>query len=223
MLRTPRRAAVGALLAALVLASCGGQDTSVTQDAGPTSPPAASPAPAPRDVAVGSGITPPTLRTYGAKLSERRLPVARVPLRLRVPAIGVDQVVTPVGVAADGQLDVPDDAASVSWYRFGPGPAEPGSSVLAGHVDYDGREGVFWRLDEVEVGQRIEVTSATGVDAFTVSATRRYAKTALPLDALFDRDGPSRLVLITCGGSFDRAASSYRDNVVVIAEPIPRT
>ena len=223
-LSAPSRAAVAAVLTALALASCGGQDTSVTQVAVPVAPSASpSPAPAARDTAVGSGITPPTLRTYGAKLSERRLPVTRVPLRLRVPAIGVDQAVTPVGVAADGQLDVPDNAASVSWYRFGSGPTEPGSAVLAGHVDFDGRQGVFWRLDEVEVGLPIEVTSATGVDTFVVTATRRYAKTDLPLDALFDREGPSQLVLITCGGSFDRAANSYRDNIVVIAEPVART
>ena len=237
--RTPSRAVVSAVLAGLALTGCGGGSGTGTQadrvtatpagDATAAAPaggalaaPAAPALAASPSAAAGSGIVPPTLRTYGAKLSERRLPVTRVPLRLRVPAIGVDQAVTPVGVALDGQLDVPADAASVSWYRFGSGPTEPGSTVLAGHVDFGGREGVFWRLDEVEVGQRLEVATSTGVETFTVTATRRYAKTALPLDALFTRDGPSQLVLITCGGSFDRAARSYRDNVVVIAEPTPR-
>ena len=226
---TPPRAAVATVLAVLALTGCGGAGGQATQadrvsaaSAAPTAPAARAAAASP-SAAAGSGITPPTLRTYGAKLSERRLPVTRVPLRLRVPSIGVDQAVTPVGVALDGQLDVPADAASVSWYRFGSGPSQPGSTVLAGHVDFDGREGVFWRLDEVPVGQRVEVTTSSGIEVFTVTATRRYAKTALPLDELFDRDGPSRLVLITCGGSFDRTARSYRDNVVVIAEPIPRT
>jgi len=213
-------AAAGVLLAAAFV-GCGTQGPTTTPDtAGP--PPVGAPSASPPAGASGSGIVPPSLRTYGAKLSERRLPVTKVPVSVRVPAIGVEQAVTAVGVAADGQLDVPADAASVSWYRFGSGPTEPGSTVLAGHVDFDGRKGVFWRLDEVAVGQRIEVSSATGVDTFVVTATRRYAKTALPVDELFEREGPSQLVLITCGGSFDEAASSYRDNVVVIATPVAR-
>ena len=31
--------------------------------------------------------------------------------------------------------------------------------------------------------------------------------------------GPARLVLITCGGPFVPALSSYRDNLVVVAVP----
>jgi hypothetical protein len=45
-------------------------------------------------------------------------------------------------------------------------------------------------------------------------------KRALPLDALFRRDGPPRLALITCGGPFLPDVGSYRDNVVVVAEPV---
>ena len=43
----------------------------------------------------------------------------------------------------------------------------------------------------------------------------------LPLDRLFGRDGPARLTLITCGGPFLPEFGSYRDNVVVVAEPLP--
>lgn len=40
------------------------------------------------------------------------------------------------------------------------------------------------------------------------------------LDAdLFRADGPVRLVLITCGGTFEAAAGRYADNVVVVAHP----
>ena len=36
---------------------------------------------------------------------------------------------------------------------------------------------------------------------------------------VFDRTGPARLALITCGGEFDEDLRSYRDNVVVLASP----
>jgi len=32
--------------------------------------------------------------------------------------------------------------------------------------------------------------------------------------------GPSQLVLISCGGAFDRDRRSYEDNIVVIAKPV---
>jgi hypothetical protein len=43
----------------------------------------------------------------------------------------------------------------------------------------------------------------------------------VPLDALFQRTGPPRLVLLTCGGEFQPELRSYADNVVVVAEPAP--
>ena len=42
----------------------------------------------------------------------------------------------------------------------------------------------------------------------------------LPVDRIFARDVPHRLTVVTCGGPFQPALSSYRDNVVVVAEPI---
>jgi hypothetical protein len=46
-------------------------------------------------------------------------------------------------------------------------------------------------------------------------------KQVLPLASLFQRAGPPRLVLVTCGGEFIPELRSYRDNVVVVSEPVP--
>ena len=37
---------------------------------------------------------------------------------------------------------------------------------------------------------------------------------------LFRHDGTAQLVLITCGGSFDHRARAYRDNIVLVADPV---
>ena len=58
---------------------------------------------------------------------------------------------------------------------------------------------------------------------YVVQARRRYAKDALPWRDLFQQDVEARLLLVTCGGDFDRAARSYRDNVVVYAGLIGST
>jgi hypothetical protein len=43
---------------------------------------------------------------------------------------------------------------------------------------------------------------------------------ALPLDRIVAREGPPRLVLVTCGGQFLPAQRSSRDTVDVVAEQI---
>ncbi|MBC8092483.1 MAG: class F sortase, partial [Pseudonocardia sp.] len=51
-----------------------------------------------------------------------------------------------------------------------------------------------------------------------VSEIQQVTKDALPA-GLFDTGGERRLALVTCGGSFDRDARSYRDNLIVWAVP----
>ena len=103
----------------------------------------------------------------------------------------------------------------------GPSPGEPGTSVLAAHVDYDGRPGAFFRLRDLAVGERVEVTMSDGsVAVLSVTGSSQVDKGDLAAAGVFDRSGPSRIALITCGGEFDRSRRSYEDNVVAIAEPV---
>jgi sortase (surface protein transpeptidase) len=145
------------------------------------------------------------------------------PARLVVPALGVDVPLDPVGVAADGRMELPADVSRVGWYRFGPVPGAPGSAVLAGHVD-DAEQGLgaLARLREADPGDEVLVTDAAGAATrWLVVARELVTKRELPLAALFARGGAPRLVLVTCGGPFLPEYRSYRDNVVVVAEPAP--
>jgi hypothetical protein len=147
---------------------------------------------------------------------------APVPVRVQVPALGVDSAVDPVGVAPDGQMAIPENVDRVGWYRFGPAPGDAGSAVIAGHVD-DAEQGlgVLAPLRAAAVGNEVVVTDAAGTTTgWRVVSRELISKQVLPLDRLFARGGPPRLVLITCGGPFLPEFGSYRDNVVVIAEPV---
>jgi sortase (surface protein transpeptidase) len=152
-------------------------------------------------------------------------PAARppAPTRLTVPALGVDTPVDPVGVRDDGQMQLPDDVDRVGWYRFGPVPGAEGAAVLAGHVD-DRVQGLgaLAPLREAEVGDEVRVSDATGaVTRWRVVSRERIEKRALPLDRVFGRTGPPRLVVVTCGGPFLAELGSYQENVVVVAEALP--
>jgi LPXTG-site transpeptidase (sortase) family protein len=152
-----------------------------------------------------------------AQPSERRTR----PDRLRVPAAGIDLPVIPVGVADDGLMALPETVAQVGWYEFGARPADrAGSTVLAGHVDTK-REGLgpLARLRTIEPGTEITVSAEQGgTRRYRVTSVRKIDKDRVRLPEIFARDGAERLVLITCGGPFDRR-TGYRDNVVLEAEP----
>ena len=146
------------------------------------------------------------------------------PQRLRIPAVGIDAVVRPVGVdPKTGELAVPEAVSSVGWYRYGPGlDADTGSVVIAGHVDSSAQGlGVFSRLAEIRPGARVWVLGADrSARDFRVVSREVFGKSEVPDERLFARDGRARLTLVTCGGAFDRKLGSYRDNIVVTAVPV---
>ncbi len=118
----------------------------------------------------------------------------------------MDAPVAALGIDPDsGQMEVPANVSEVGWYRHGPVPGEPGSSVMAAHVDLSGPgHGVFWSLGELDPGDRIIVDYAGGTCAeFTVEARNIYLKTELPVEAIFSRGGTPVLTLVTCGGGFN--------------------
>jgi hypothetical protein len=142
------------------------------------------------------------------------------PVRVDVPALAVTAPVQAVGVGEARELIIPPSPMDVGWFQGGSVPGEPGVALLTSHVDTreQGR-GVFAGLVTLEAGDLITVTSADGaVQRWTVVARTQHRKDALP-QALFSRSGPAQLALVTCGGPFDRTARSYRDNVIVWAEP----
>ncbi|TFV53457.1 class F sortase [Geodermatophilus sp. DF01-2] len=145
------------------------------------------------------------------------------PTWLTVTSLGIDAPLDPVGVAADGQMLLPEDVSRVGWYRFGPAPGEEGSAVLAGHVDdRDQGLGALAALREVEPGSQVVVTDEAGTQTrWRVVSRELIHKQVLPLDRIFSEEGAPRLVLVTCGGPFLAEYGSYRDNVVVVAQPLP--
>lgn len=158
----------------------------------------------------------PNLERDGARIPQ--------PVGLRIDAIGVAADVVPRGVDPEtGQMDVPDNVSDVAWYQYGAAPGQPGSAVLAAHVDLSGQgPGVFFHLDDLEPGDVIHVALDDGADlAYTVVARTTYPKKSLPLDVIFSEEGPAMLTLVTCGGDFDTSTSRYDSNVVVYSRLLP--
>jgi sortase (surface protein transpeptidase) len=140
------------------------------------------------------------------------------PARLRIPAIGVTAPVRPLGLAADGTMQPPAGNDLAGWYRGSPAPGALGPAVIAGHVDSRHGPAVFFRLRELRPGDRVLVDRVDGTTAvFRVDLLERHPKTAFPTRRAYGDIDHAGLRLITCTGRFDRAAGSYRDNLIVYA------
>lgn len=189
-------------------------------DAAPTTPAPPTTAPAPAaDRAATVPVVPAEARRPARATAA---PVSR-PVGLGIPALDVAVDVVPVGVDPDGLMEIPESGQDVGWYRFGPSPgAERGSAVLASHVNTRAQgAGVLARLGELDPGDSVMVTLEDGtVVDYAVTDRRTVRKSELDERALFDRAGPAGLALVTCGGPWQQERSSYRDNVVVLAEPV---
>lgn len=146
------------------------------------------------------------------------------PVRVVLADRAIDVPVDPVGVAPDGQMEIPPLAERAGWYRFGAHPGDTtGTAVVAAHVDSVASAGLgpFARLGDVAVGDVAEVTLADGaVVRYAVTDVVRVPKPEAVWADVFTRDGPPRLVLVTCGGTFQPDARRYSDNVIVTAEPV---
>lgn len=149
---------------------------------------------------------------------------ASQPSSLSLPRLDVRAVVEPVGVAADGQVEVPDDPREVGWYRYSPAPGSPrGSTVIVGHVDSEGRGlGVLVALNNVREGDRVRVRQRDGgVVAYRVSSRRTVGKRDLAASGVFRRDGTAVLTLITCAGPYRANQGGYQNNLIVTAVEAP--
>jgi len=144
-----------------------------------------------------------------------RLPL---PVRLRIPEIGVDAPLIRLGLDEHRALEVPRRWDEAGWYAHGPRPGERGASVIAGHVDSTSGPAVFYRLGELHRRSRIEIRRRDGSTIhFRVRRVERWPKDRFPTALVYRRTRSATLRLITCGGAFDSASGHYLDNTIAFA------
>ena len=150
-------------------------------------------------------------------------PAGFVPERLLVESLGIDAPLVATGVDADGALVPPEDPARLAWWRGVRPGTGAGSVVVAGHLDmYGYGQGPLARIMRLQPGDRAAVTGADGaVATYVLRGVTTFEKETLPADELFGTGGPERLVLVTCGGTYDRALRSWDSNVVAVLDPAP--
>ena len=209
-----RRAALPALAAALAAFVVGTTYVAVTNRSdGPATDPDLGRWAATGQVAEGAGYTG---RAGGGPFGSAGVEALGKPARIRIKTIGLDSPLETLHVVK-GVLQPPERFDRAGWYADGTAPGDTGPAVIAGHVDSKAGPAIFYRLRELVPGDKVEVLRGGTVVTFTVVRTAWYPKTAFPTDAVYGPTPDRQLRLITCGGVFNHALRSYRDNLVVYA------
>jgi hypothetical protein len=150
-------------------------------------------------------------------------PTGFVPKRLVVSSLEIDAPLTATLVDADGAFVPPDDPARLAWWRGVRPGTGAGSVLVAGHVDMRGYgRGPLARIVDLEAGDRAVLSGADGARAvYVLRGVTTFVKESLPAADLFGTGGPERLVLVTCGGTYDPDRRSWDSNVVAVLDPVP--
>ena len=147
---------------------------------------------------------------------------ASEPVRISIPAIGVNSVVFPIGKDQHGGLQAPQPGPNlnnVGWYKYSPTPGQTGPAVLEGHVDTVQGPSVFLKLGALRPGDKIRITRADGsVVVFSVDAVRAYpTHDDFPTQLVYGGDlSEPTLRMITCS-NFDQNTGHYVGNTIVFA------
>jgi hypothetical protein len=158
----------------------------------------------------------------GAATGRGAAPLSRsLPVRVRVPSIGVDARIIPLGLGPGRTVRVPSLSTPMlaSWFDQGAAPGQRGSAVLFGHVDTAVTgPAVFYRLGDLRPGDLIYVTRADGQTAvFRVNSVALFPQWSFPSQRVYGHSTDPQLRLITCGGDFDTQTHLYLDRTIAFA------
>ncbi len=184
-------------------------------------PPAPPPAAAPAASAVESSSSSPSPRRAQSRPVRGPVLPPAEPVSVHIPRLDVQSDTMHLGLQPDGAMEVPQSADPIGWYDKSPTPGVQGPAVLAGHVTWDRKPAVFFRLGEMRPGDRVEVERADGSTAvFSVTKIATYPKDDFPTVEVYRNLDHAGLRLITCAGQFDDESKRYPDNIVVYAEMV---
>jgi len=115
---------------------------------------------------------------------------------------------------------IPQGFGAASWFADGwPMPGQPGPAVVVGHIDNKTGPDVFWNLQDVVVGDKVQIEYSTGFTVtFLVTSVERFDKDNLPKDKIWTYTTRPVLRLITCNPATHFSHGHYAGNIAVYAD-----
>lgn len=146
-----------------------------------------------------------------------------IPIKIEIPSVKISATVKTVGTTSSGNMAVPVNFSDVGWYKYGALPGAVGNTIIAGHyesaVNKSGfvKGGPFQNLSKIKIGDNIYVIGENGKKLhYKVSSKKIYGKDD-NTNEIFSQKGESKLVLITCNGTWLPNQKTFSQRLVVDA------
>lgn len=145
-----------------------------------------------------------------------------LPVRLKIPTLGVDSAIEDALITKDGRMDVPAGSVDVAWFALGPHPGQVGSAVIGGHFGIrDGVKFVFYDLDKLKEGDKIFIEDDKSETLeFVVRSIKLFDRNGDATTVFSSSDGIAHLNLITCEGTWNMINGGYPKRRVVFADAL---
>lgn len=142
------------------------------------------------------------------------------PKYISLPTISAQGFIQKVSIDQNGQIATPNNVNLAGWYVNSAAPGQPGLSIIVGHVDGYTSPGIFLHLNKLQPGTAFTLQLGNGT-ILTYSVMQVTAVDASSAVSVLFSQNPSvksQLNLITCGGTFNSAARSYEQRIIVSAK-----
>ncbi len=146
-----------------------------------------------------------------------------MPRIITIAKIGVKARVLQMGINPDGSMQAPIGIYDAGWYGGSARPGTSGAAVIDAHSSGPTKQGLFGRLDELVVGDTIEVERGDGLKLkYRVINKESVAKDAVDMKKLLAVSGQAAegLNLITCSGTWVKGQATYSNRTIVYSEKI---
>lgn len=158
------------------------------------------------------------------------MPTGPRPVRIVIPRIYVDAPIVTLGLEPGTDIfAVPSRGDQAAWYDTNPPPGLGYNSIFSGHVDWQTTDhqpiaGVFYRLRELQIGDKIDVALEDGnTISYRVTGNVAIDYNDPNLGKALAPAPRDEITLVTCGGSWianpaEENGGNYTHRVIVRAE-----
>ena len=145
-----------------------------------------------------------------------REPLEAWPVRMYIPALGIDAAIQDTG-SSQGVMEIVPSADIISWFRGAAIPGNDGNCFLAGHNNWGGVNGPLMEMDTLNIGDEMDIEYADGTRLkFMLESVFVYALATAPAHLIMDAGGEARVTVITCKGPVNASTGTSDYRIVAI-------
>ena len=134
--------------------------------------------------------------------------------KVTIPSIGVGAQMDALGLK-DGKIATPYSVWRLGWYGDSPKPGQPGTSFITGHYDLRPGYSAFSEINNLKIGDEINVKSRDGANyTYIVTTIENYKADKVPMDAILAPRNEAMLAIVTCNGKW--LGDGFEDRLVVL-------